>query len=355
MIGAGDELVPIDAEPEILRERHRRLALHARARPLHRLLERALALRVTLEAHRQPRGVHHHEHVFEAAVRLADQQAERALVFAVHHHAGRAGVDAELVFDGRAVHVVARAGRAIGVDPELGHDEQRDAAHAGRRAVDARQHHVHDVLGEVVLAVGDEDLLAVEPVVRAGGRGARAHLREIAAGLRLGQVHGAGPLAAHHLRQVELLLLRRAEMLDGFDRALREHGAQLEGEVRRGPQLFDRGAEHGRHVLAAELGLGAQRRPAVFAELLVGVLVAFGHGHAVRRPVRAFAIAALAERLEHDFGEPRRFAEHGVGGFARVVGELRAGAQGSRANELIQYKPDVLDRCAVHHALLTFD
>ena len=68
-----------------------------------RLLERALALRVALEAHRQARGIHHDEHVFEAAVGLADQLAERALVLAVHHHAGRARVDAELVLDGGAV------------------------------------------------------------------------------------------------------------------------------------------------------------------------------------------------------------------------------------------------------------
>ena len=173
-------------------------------------------------------------------------------------------------------------GASIGVDPELRHDEQRNAAHAGRRSIDARQHHVHDVLGQVVLAVGDEDLLAVEPVVRSGGRGAGAHLREIAARLRLGQVHGAGPLAAHHLRQVQLFLLRRTEVLDGFDGALREHRAKLEREVRSGPDLFDRGAEHGRHVLAAEFRLASQRRPAVFAELPVGVLVAFGHGHANR-------------------------------------------------------------------------
>jgi hypothetical protein len=140
---------------------------------------------------------------------------------------------------------------------------------------------VHDVLGQVVLAIGDEDLLAIDPVVRSRGRGARAHLGEIAAGLRLGQVHGAGPLAAHHLRQVELLLLRCTEVLDGFDGSLREHGAQLEGEIGGGPQLFDRGAEHAGNVLTAELGLGTQRRPAVVAELLVGLFEPLRHGHAV--------------------------------------------------------------------------
>ena len=85
------------------------------------------------------------------------------------------------------------------------------------------------------------------------------------------------------------------------------------------------------NVLAAELGLGAQRRPAVVAELLVGVLESLGHGHAVGRPMRAFAIATLAERLEHHLRKPGRFAEHGVGGLAAVFGKFRAGPQLLRA------------------------
>ena len=44
------------------------------------------------------------------------------------------------------------------VEQEFRHDEQRDPLDAGRRADDARQHQVHDVLRHVVLAVGDEDL-----------------------------------------------------------------------------------------------------------------------------------------------------------------------------------------------------
>ena len=39
--------------------------------------------------------------------------------------------------------------------------------------VDARQHHVDDVLGEIVLAVGDEDLLSRQAVVVAPSGAAR--------------------------------------------------------------------------------------------------------------------------------------------------------------------------------------
>jgi hypothetical protein len=47
---------------------------------------------------------------------------------------------------------------AVGVGQELRHEEQRDALDALRRVGQLGQHQVDDVLGEVVLAGGDEDL-----------------------------------------------------------------------------------------------------------------------------------------------------------------------------------------------------
>ncbi len=48
--------------------------------------------------------------------------------------------------------VVGLAQRAVGVDADLRHDEERQALGAGGRAVDAREHEVDDVLGEIVVA-----------------------------------------------------------------------------------------------------------------------------------------------------------------------------------------------------------
>ena len=222
------------------------LALQALARPGERALVGALGDRHALEADREARGVHHDEHVLEAAVRLAHEVADGAVLLAVGHHRRRARVDAELVLDRDALHVVALAERAVGVHQELGHDEERDALHALGRAVDARQHQVDDVLGVVVLAVGDEDLLALEAVGAVGlRRGLGAHERQVAAGLRLGEVHRAGPLARDHVRQ-ELLAQRLGpDVVDRLDRALGEHRAELEREVRRAPHLLDRRRDAG--------------------------------------------------------------------------------------------------------------
>ena len=164
------------------------------------------------------RVVHHGEHVGEPAAFLADQVAHRAAVVAERHHAGRAGMDAELVLERHAAQVVALAGLAVGADQELRHDEQRDAAHAGRRIGRARQHQVHDVLGHVVLAVGDEDLLAGDQVVVALLDRAALELGEVRAGLRLGEVHGAGPFARDHLGQVGRLSARPSRD-DGWRRS----------------------------------------------------------------------------------------------------------------------------------------
>ena len=68
-------------------------------------------------------------------------------------------MDAHLVLDRAAGDAVARRRASRRVDDHLRHDEQRDALDARRRAFDARQHQVDDVLGQVVLAGGDEDLL----------------------------------------------------------------------------------------------------------------------------------------------------------------------------------------------------
>ena len=97
------------------------------------------------------------------------------------------------------------------------------AAEAGQVGVHQQQAHALGAAGGVglggqhqqvaQLAVGDEDLLAVDAVAGALWRirsvlalGPRAHARHVAAGAGLGHADGANDLAAHHARQPALLL-----------------------------------------------------------------------------------------------------------------------------------------------------
>ena len=136
-------------------------ALHSLLRVRRRSLVSALGDAHAFEPDRETGQIHHDEHALEAAVFLADEVADRAAVVAVREHRGRARVNAELVLDRHALHVVARPERSVGVDQELRHDKERNPLHTLRRGRRARQHQVDDVVGVVVLAVGDEDLLAV--------------------------------------------------------------------------------------------------------------------------------------------------------------------------------------------------
>ena len=155
-------------------------------------------------------------------------------------------MDPELVFRGDAAHLVARPRRAVRVEQELGDQEQRDAARAGRRVRRARQHHVDGVLGVVVLAEGDEDLGAADPVMVALAHRPGPERADVGAGVRLGQAHGAGPFAADQLGQIARALLRGAVMEQQLHPGLGQDRAEAEREVGAVPHLPHRGRPRSR-------------------------------------------------------------------------------------------------------------
>ena len=127
-----------------------------------------------LHADAEPRIVHHREHAGEAAVLLADRasRSRRPRRRTPSCRSAR-----------RACRACARGRRSAGrcapraavrLEQELRHQEQRDAARAGRRIGQPRQHEMDDVVGEIVLAVGDVDLLAGDAVAAVAGAARRA-------------------------------------------------------------------------------------------------------------------------------------------------------------------------------------
>ena len=108
-------------------------ALFPFARISGRLLGGALGDADALQADRESRAVHHGEHAGHTGILFADQKAGSAATIAEHHGAGGRAVDAELVLDRMRAHVVALSRRTFGVEQKFRHQEQRDAARAGRR------------------------------------------------------------------------------------------------------------------------------------------------------------------------------------------------------------------------------
>ena len=304
----------------------------------------ALGDRQALEADLEAGVVHHREHRGHAALLLADEVADRARIVPERHHAGRARVDPELLFQGDAAHLVARPRRAVRVEQELGDQEQRDAARAGRRVRRARQHHVDGVLGVVVLAEGDEDLGAADPVMVALAHRPGPERADVRAGVRLGQAHGAGPFAADQLGQIARALLRGAVMEQQLHPGLGEDRAQAEREVGAVPHLPHRDGHAPGQALTAPLLRERQPVPAVLDELPVRLLVALGRAHRAVLQPRALPITGGIERRELVRRELARRLEHLVDQIGR--GGLASGQARDllEAGDVRQREADVVER-----------
>ncbi len=344
--------------------------LHALLRIGHGLLVRTLGHGHALHADGEARGVHHHEHVFEAAIFLADAPADRAgadlaLVLAVEQDAGRAGGDTKLVFERGAPDVVAPARAAVPLATCLAthpagavvrsfatdvfrHGEERDALDAFGRIRRAREHEMQDVLCQIVFAPGDEDLLSRDTIaaVRLRDR-LRAHERQVGTRLWLGQVHRAGPLAADQLRDVARLLLRRAGDEQRLDGAVGQQRAQCQRQIGRVEHFPARCRQYARQTLATETLRMLHALPAAIDEAAEGVGKTRRRRHLAVGQHGRLQITGAVQRRNHAFIEFRAFVEHGGG---RVDVETLVRRQRSEfvdAGQLAQHEEHVRDGRAI--------
>ncbi len=207
---------------------------------------------------------------------------------------------------------------------------------------------MHDVVGHVVVAVADEDLLAKDLVAAIVLRlGARADEGEVGAGLRLGQVHGAGPFAGDHLFQVGRLQFIACTGEQGFNGTRGEQGTEREAEVGRTHHFLHRDAERAGQALAAVFGGQRDAAPAGLAEGVIGLLPAVRGSDAFRRPGATLGVADAVERGKHFAGEFGSFVEDGIGHVRGCIGVGRKLAELLEAGNLIHHEAHVLDRGAV--------
>ncbi len=147
-----------------------------------------------------------------------------------------------------------------------------------------------------------------------------AQQAEIRAALRLGQVHGAGPFARHHLRHEHLLLFRLAVHHQRCGGAHGQAAIHRKRHVGRALEFGDDLAQRHRQPLPAIFRRRRQPEPAAFGHLLEGFLETLRGGDAaVVVAGTAFEIAATIERLQHLFAQLGRLADDG---FAHVGGGI---------------------------------
>ena len=180
-----------------------------------------------------PGLVHHVEHRRQALVGLTDEVAHGTLVLTEVEHGGSGAAIAHLVDQPGQGHIVAFAGGAVLIDQVLRDDEQRDPLNAGRRVRQACQYHVHDVLAELVIAPGDEDLVALEAVTAIIlWRCAGAQVAQRGTGMGLGQAHGSEEPTLDHGLGVTGLLGLRAMGQDQVGGGHGQPGVPLGADVR---------------------------------------------------------------------------------------------------------------------------
>ena len=278
---------------------------------IERLLIRGLGQGIALQTHAQSRLVHHDKHDFEALVFLAHEPAGRLVIV---HDTGGIAVNAHLVFQAAALGVVALAGIAVSIGDEFWNHEQGNALHTFRSAFDTGQDQVDDILGHVVLAGGDPDLLASDLVgtVRLRDRLGAQHA-QIRSAMRFGQVHRAAPLTGDHLGQVQRLLLVRAARVQSCSRTQRQARIHAERHVGGGDHLVEGEVENVRQALATIFRIRGQRRPARFRHLLESL---FPAGRRLDVSVfvtrTALDIPDLGDRRQNAFTEFRALFEDGT-------------------------------------------
>ncbi|MND74696.1 hypothetical protein D3C80_662970 [compost metagenome] len=249
-------------------ERRHRAHLHALAGIAQGALERGFGVALALLRHRQAGFVDKGKHGIQAAVGRAQQVTGSTVEV---DHAGGVAMNTHLVFDRATAHAVGRTGATVVIDQALGHREQGNTLDPGRCAFDARQHQVQDVVGDVVLAGGNEHLAAGDSIAALCLRlGAGAQQAQVRAAVGFGQAHGAGHAAFDQRWQKTLLECVIAVGIQGADGTRGEVKVHVPGVVGAEQQVVDHTAHRrGQPLAAVRLGL-FQGEPAVVGELPEG-------------------------------------------------------------------------------------
>ena len=247
--------------------------------------------------------IHHGEHIFQAHILLPDQGADGSIEF---HSAGRGSVNAQLMLQPDTGDGVTRS-----VIEKFGHNEERDSLHVFGSVRRAGENEMDDVLRHVVLAVGDENLLAADLIsaVRLLFR-FRANEAEVRAGLRLGEVHGAGPLSCNESGQVFLFLSVRTVQRNRLNRPLIEQRAQAERHIGPLPHFLDAESQRPWQALSAIFRIEGHGVPAALAILPVGFLKAGGRGDRAVFKFCAGLVAGMVQGGEDFRGQLCRLLQH---------------------------------------------
>ena len=220
------------------------------------------------------------------------------------------------MLDRAAADRVALAQAAIGIDHELGHQEQRDTLGTRRRIGQFGQHQVNDVLGQIMLTTGNKDLGTGHRVAAIGLRHRLGtNDPQIGTTVRLGQTHGARPGTGIQVRQVSLLEFFTAvgvQRQTATSGQRRVQGKTVIGAVNHLLDLYTQGLGH---TQPTKIGVAAQPYPATFGVGAIGLLETGGCSNHTVVPLGTFFITAAVQGRNGLRGNLAGFLKHRISGF----------------------------------------
>jgi hypothetical protein len=206
---------------------------------------------------------------------------------------------------------------------------------------------MHDILGHVVVAPGDEDLLAEDPVMIAFGHRPGADGRQIRTRLRFGQVHRARPFAADELRHKPVFEFVRAVRLERLRRPGGQQRAKRETHIGRVPHLDGRGGDQPRQPLPAIFRIAAQPVPAVLDKPSVRRRKPVGRDDPVLCQGSALFVAGAVEGRQHVAGELCSLLEHRLDQIRRNFFIARQRGQSFEPRQLLDHELHVVHRRSI--------
>ena len=206
-----------------------------------------------------------------------------------------------------------------------------------------------DIVSQIVLAIGDVDLLSEYPIGTVANRfGARLECIQVGTCLRLGQVHRTHPFAGDEFFQIGVLQFLRTMLFQRFDRADRQQRTQSECHGSRVPHFCGSHRHHHRKPLAAELLWPGNRIPSALAPGLVGFLPAGRRGDFGVFQRRSMRIAYLVERGDFFCRKAASLLEDGID---QIFGKVAEGCIIQRLFQpgyMFQCECDFRNRSTIH-------
>ena len=252
-------------------------------------------------------------------------------------------MNTHLVLDRATGNGITCANRAVSVDRELRHDEQRNTFGALWRVRQAGQNDVDDVIGHVVFASGDKDLGAGHFVGAISLRlSLGAQHAQVGTAMWLGQAHGASPLAGNQLGQVGVFLIIGAMFGNGVHRTMRQAWVHAPRPVGRTHHFAQHQTQRLRQALAAMVSVVRQARPATFNVLLVGFFETSRGFHAFRGPGATFGVTYTIQWRKHLLTELGAFFKDGVDHVrSSVLAARQALIMRFVAEQFVAYETDI--------------